>query len=90
MAIIGGLGAIYVIVRLFHRTHVAIGWSSIVVLMLVFTGAQLIILGLMGEYVGRMFIHVGGRPQAIVRSRISGATAETVELAASPHTGDRC
>ena len=32
------------------------------------TGTQLIILGLMGEYIGRMFIHIGGRPQAIIRS----------------------
>lgn len=84
MAIIGGLGAIYVVADYLIEPTLAIGWSSIVVLMLVFTGAQLIILGLMGEYVGRMFIHVAGRPQAIVRSRISGATAETVEQPASP------
>ena len=84
IAIIGGLGAIYVVADYFIEPTHAIGWSSIVVLMLVFTGTQLIILGLMGEYVGRMFIHVGGRPQAIVRSRISVAPAESVEQTASP------
>jgi hypothetical protein len=44
------------------------GWASLVVLMLIFTGAQLMIFGLVGEYIGRMFIHIGGRPQAIVRN----------------------
>jgi glycosyltransferase involved in cell wall biosynthesis len=68
MAIIGGLGAIYVIVDYFLEKSVSSGWPSLIVLMLVFTGMQLIILGLMGEYIGRMFIHVGGRPQAVVRS----------------------
>jgi glycosyltransferase involved in cell wall biosynthesis len=75
MAGLGALGAIYVIVDYFLEPVVSSGWASLVVLMLVFTGTQLIILGLMGEYVGRMFIHVGGRPQAIVRSVISGTQA---------------
>ena len=68
MAGLGTLGAIYVIVEYFLEPSVSAGWPSLVVLMLVFTGTQLIMLGLMGEYVGRMFIHVGGRPQAVVRS----------------------
>ena len=67
MAALGGLGAIYVIVDYFLEKSVSNGWASLAVLMLVFTGTQLIILGLMGEYIGRMFIHIGGRPQAIVR-----------------------
>ena len=67
MAALGGIGAIYVIVDYFMEPSVSSGWPSLVVLMLVFTGTQLIILGFMGEYIGRMFIHIGGRPQAIVR-----------------------
>lgn len=75
MAAMGALGSIYVIVDYFIEPSGSRGWPSVVVLMLVFTGTQLIILGLMGEYVGRMFIHVGGRPQAIVRSVISSPSA---------------
>jgi glycosyltransferase involved in cell wall biosynthesis len=78
MATLGALGAIYVVVDYFVEQSVSTGWTSIVVLMLVFTGTQLIILGLMGEYVGRMFIHIGGRPQAIVRSVTSTLPARHI------------
>jgi glycosyltransferase involved in cell wall biosynthesis len=78
MALLGGLGAIYVFVDYFMEGPGSAGWPSIVVLMLVFTGTQLVILGLMGEYIGRMFIHVGGRPQAVVRTTTSAVTAHDV------------
>lgn len=43
------------------------GWSSIVSLILVLSGAQLLMLGVVGEYVGRLFLTVNGRPQSSVR-----------------------
>lgn len=43
------------------------GWPSLMGALAVFSGAQLLMLGLIGEYVGRAFLTVGGRPQAIVR-----------------------
>ena len=35
--------------------------------LLVFSGTQLVLLGLIGEYIGRMFLTVNQRPQSIVR-----------------------
>jgi undecaprenyl-phosphate 4-deoxy-4-formamido-L-arabinose transferase len=34
----------------------------------VFSGAQLLMLGIIGEYVGRAFLTVSGKPQSLVRS----------------------
>jgi undecaprenyl-phosphate 4-deoxy-4-formamido-L-arabinose transferase len=34
---------------------------------LIFSGTQLVMLGLIGEYLGRMFMTVNQRPQAVVR-----------------------
>ena len=34
---------------------------------LIFSGTQLVMLGLIGEYLGRMFIAVNQRPQSVVR-----------------------
>jgi len=46
----------------------AYGWGWVMATVLVFSGTQLVILGLIGEYIGRMFLTVNQRPQAIVRS----------------------
>lgn len=43
------------------------GWGSLMAALITFSGVQLIMLGVIGEYVGRMFITVNQRPQSIVR-----------------------
>lgn len=43
------------------------GWGWIMASLLIFSGAQLVMLGLIGEYVGRMFLAVNQRPQSVVR-----------------------
>lgn len=45
----------------------AFGWGSNTAALLVFSGVQLLLLGLIGEYIGRMFLAVNQRPQAVVR-----------------------
>lgn len=44
-----------------------IGWSSLMAAILFFSGSQLLILGVLGEYVGRAFMTVSGKPQSLVR-----------------------
>ncbi|MDB6169880.1 MAG: Ribonuclease [Verrucomicrobia bacterium] len=43
------------------------GWGSLMVALLVFSGTQLVMLGLIGEYIGRMFIAINQRPQSVIR-----------------------
>lgn len=45
----------------------AFGWGSLMAAFLLFSGVQLMMLGLIGEYVGRMFLAVNRRPQSVVR-----------------------
>ena len=47
------------------------GWGSLMGALAVFSGAQLLMLGIMGEYVGRSFMTVSGKPQSLVRSVIN-------------------
>ena len=49
------------------------GWGWIMASLLIFSGAQLIMLGLIGEYVGRMFLAVNQRPQSVVREVMRSA-----------------
>ncbi|MDP1586552.1 MAG: glycosyltransferase [Prosthecobacter sp.] len=47
-----------------------IGWGSLMGALAVFSGAQLLMLGIIGEYVGRAFLTVSGKPQSLVRTLI--------------------
>ena len=46
------------------------GWTSTVVILLFLGGIQLLSLGVIGEYVGRIFEEVKHRPQYVVRDRV--------------------
>src|SRR5262249_37162681 len=61
------IGVLYIIVDHFVNGVDVAGWSSLAVIIMIFTGVQLVMLGLMGQYIGRMLLHIGGRPQAVVR-----------------------
>jgi undecaprenyl-phosphate 4-deoxy-4-formamido-L-arabinose transferase len=47
------------------------GWASLMGVLSVFSGAQLLMLGIIGEYVGRAYMTVSGKPQSSVREVIS-------------------
>ncbi len=43
------------------------GWGSLMAALLVFSGAQLVMLGVIGEYLGRAYLTANRRPQSVVR-----------------------
>jgi glycosyltransferase involved in cell wall biosynthesis len=45
-----------------------VGWSSLMSAVSLFSGSQLLILGIIGEYVGRAYMTVSGKPQSLVRA----------------------
>lgn len=67
MAAIGVIGLGLVIWLFFTEQGPAFGWGSLMAALLIFSGTQLVMLGLIGEYVGRMFLTVNQRPQSVVR-----------------------
>jgi undecaprenyl-phosphate 4-deoxy-4-formamido-L-arabinose transferase len=65
---LGGLVAFCGVVYLWLSDRgPAFGWGSNTAALLVFSGVQLLLLGLIGEYIGRMFLAVNQRPQSVVR-----------------------
>lgn len=44
------------------------GWASLMGAVSIFSGAQLLMLGIIGEYVGRAYMTVSGKPQSLVRT----------------------
>jgi undecaprenyl-phosphate 4-deoxy-4-formamido-L-arabinose transferase len=67
-AAFGGLvvAAVYLLLFLLHRITVP-GYASTIIATLVLGGVQLLALGIMGEYLGRLHINVNRKPQYVVR-----------------------
>jgi undecaprenyl-phosphate 4-deoxy-4-formamido-L-arabinose transferase len=55
----------------------AYGFGWVMAALAIFSGTQLALLGLIGEYIGRMFLAVNQRPQAVVREVVRSATQGT-------------
>ncbi|MFP6626491.1 MAG: glycosyltransferase family 2 protein [Deltaproteobacteria bacterium] len=68
-------GAYSIGVRLFSDTAVS-GWTSLVIVMLVFSGTQLLSLGILSEYVGRIYEEVKKRPRYVVKEQSPNLGAE--------------
>ena len=64
---LGALAAIIVIAEAISSAKPPQGWASLMVAVLVLAGVQLIVVGLIGEYLGRMFLAVNRKPQYLVR-----------------------
>nr|WP_314071612.1 glycosyltransferase family 2 protein [uncultured Roseococcus sp.] len=76
MGALGFLLAIFVVVEAF-LSETPSGWASSMTLMLLIAGVQFLILGVMGEYVGRAFLSANGKPQGVVRDVVR--THETAD-----------
>ncbi|MGH7896531.1 MAG: glycosyltransferase family 2 protein [Candidatus Binatia bacterium] len=91
MASLGGLMAIEVVVEKWLHPATSVGWSSLMTAITVFSGVQLILIGTIGEYVGRLLLSVNATPQAVVRRVVRGGEGAAPELAIEdpprPQTG---
>ena len=61
------LGAIAVFIRKMLVPSMAIGWPSMMCAICFFSGIIMLFLGLIGEYLGRMFLGMNQQPQFVVR-----------------------
>ncbi len=78
---IGIIGAIAIFIRKLLVPSMAVGWPSMMVAICFFAGINLLFLGLIGEYIGRMFLGMNSNPQFVVR--------ETCGLPDNYETDDR-
>jgi glycosyltransferase involved in cell wall biosynthesis len=59
--------SIYAVWVTVFTSHAVRGWASIVILFVFLEGLQFLIIGLLGEYIGRTFMQTKGRPEYIIR-----------------------
>lgn len=74
----GILGLVFIYYRLFTDTAVE-GFTAMVTILLFLGGVQLLTLGVLGEYIGRVYEEVKRRPRYIVEEFLNGEDAEERE-----------
>jgi glycosyltransferase involved in cell wall biosynthesis len=67
LSVIGGLGAAATVIDALFISEPP-GWASLMVALMLLSGVQLMILGIVGEYVGRLYLTVNRKPQSVVRT----------------------
>jgi len=79
LSLVGMVGMIWLIFRkIVHSTQI-LGWTSTMMAIIFFSGVILITLGVVGEYVGRMFLTVSNYPQFVVRNVYRGGSEQPVD-----------
>lgn len=71
VALIGFIFAIWTVVHKIISPEVAVGWSSTFSVILVIGGMILFVLGMIGEYIGRIYISLNNSPQYVIREIVS-------------------
>ena len=66
-AIIGFLLGIQTVIEKLLNPDIPVGYPSIIVVIVIFSGVQLIAIGMIGEYLGRVFLSQNKKPQYSIR-----------------------
>ncbi|HYH36855.1 MAG TPA: glycosyltransferase family 2 protein [Azospirillum sp.] len=85
---VSGFAFVYIVLRLLRTLLFGVdvpGYESLIVSVLFMGGLQLITLGIIGDYLGRVFEEVKGRPLFIVRSTHGFAEGAGAEAATAHH-----
>ena len=78
VALLSFAGVIWAIVTALIGKTVA-GWASMTCIICFVGGVQLICLGVLGEYIGKIYIEVKGRPRYIISDRTKNIQTEMEE-----------
>jgi glycosyltransferase involved in cell wall biosynthesis len=65
------LVALWAVIAYFIDRSIPSGWTTLTVLLLMFSGIQLIVLGIIGAYIGGIYEEIKGRPRYIIDEEIS-------------------
>jgi dolichol-phosphate mannosyltransferase len=87
LGFIAGVGALLVLIYVMWSwlAGVAIeGWTSLMLVVLLLNSAQLIVIGIMGEYLGRTYLETKRRPLYVIQSIVSEGQAQAAPILAAP------
>jgi undecaprenyl-phosphate 4-deoxy-4-formamido-L-arabinose transferase len=71
IAIVGFIYGLIVIIRKIVNPDILIGYSSLMAVLLFIGGIIMILLGVIGEYLGRIYVCINKAPQYVVKDTIN-------------------
>lgn len=69
-AFVGFIYTFIIVIKHFVDSSIPIGWSSTIALQLILGGIILLVLGLIGEYIGRIYMCLNSSPQYVERTTV--------------------
>lgn len=70
-SMMGFIAGVFVIIRKLINPQIAMGYSSTMALLLFIGGMLMLMLGMIGEYIGRIYISINNSPQYVIRNSIN-------------------
>ncbi len=67
----GFIATVVVFVRKLLDPEITIGWSSLMCVIMLLFGFAFLILGIIGEYIGKLILNINKTPQYVVREKIN-------------------
>lgn len=75
-ALAGFLSVIYIVIHKLLNPDVPMGWSSMIAAIFLMGGLILTVLGMIGEYIGRIYISLNNAPQYVIKEVINNEMRE--------------
>ncbi|MDD3337935.1 MAG: glycosyltransferase family 2 protein [Lachnospiraceae bacterium] len=70
-AVVGMMAGLITVIRKLVNPAMTVGWASTVSIMLFFFGLVLLVLGIIGEYLGKIILALNATPQYIIRDVVN-------------------
>ena len=67
----GFIYLLVVVIKKIINPGISAGWTSIMAAIIFFGGIQLLSIGLLGEYIGRVFLSINKKPQYVIKEKYS-------------------
>lgn len=67
ISFLSALLGVIILIRFFLHKITVSGWTSLILSIAFFSGLILFVLGIIGEYIGRIFLSISNKPQFIIR-----------------------
>lgn len=68
---VGFMYALFVIINKVLNPEIVVGWTSMISSVMIIGGLNLFMVGLVGEYIGRIYISINNAPQFVIKKEIN-------------------